>query len=243
VAGVDAGRGAHALSPDRIPARGVRGALAGLVLAACLLASAAARADDESPLPVWHIGPYLGAAKNSPGGGDWGGVPDRDHLFLGVRGTAPVFRWEALTLAYAAELTPMLIISDNPTYKTGFVTQGGVTRLMEVQDGVAPVYGAGFSPLGLEGQLRVAPHGQVFGAIAMGLIWFTRDVPVANARDVNITAEMGFGLLWEYHERRRMRFGYKYHHLSNSWTAEENPGLNANVFYVGWETAVGGAQR
>ena len=160
-----------------------------------------------------------------------------------MRGTAPVFRWQALTLAYAAELTPMLIISDNPEYRMGIVTKGGVTYLTEVENGTAPVYGAGFSPLGLEARMRVAPRGQVFGAVAMGLIWFTRDVPVANSRSVNITAEMGFGLLWEYRDGRRMRFGYKFHHLSNSWTAEENPGLNANVFYVGWETAVGGAKR
>jgi lipid A 3-O-deacylase PagL len=239
---MDAGRRAHPLSAHRIRSGGARRALSGLALAACLFAPGTARADDTSLLPTWHVGPYLGGAMNSPGGGDWGGVPDRNHLFLGVRGTAPVFRWEALTLAYAAELTPMLIVSDNPVYKEAFVTQGGVTRLMEVEDGSAPVYGAGFSPLGLEGRLRTAPHGQVFGAMAMGLVWFTRDVPVANSRAVNLTAEMGFGLLWEYRERQRLRFGYKYHHLSNSWTAEENPGLNANVFYVGWETAVGDAR-
>src|SRR5262245_52912850 len=240
---MDAGSRAHALSPDRIVHGGARRALAALLTAACLRAPAAARAQDDSPLPLWHIGPYLGGAKNSPGGGDWGGVPDRDHLFLGVRGTTPVLRWEALTLAYAAEVTPILIISDNPEYKSGFVTKGGVTYLTEVENGTAPVWGAGFSPLGLEARLGVPPHGQVFGAIAMGLIWCTRDVPVANSRAVNATAEMGFGLLWEYSDRRRMRFGYKFHHLSNSWTAEENPGLNANVFYVGWETAVGGPKR
>jgi lipid A 3-O-deacylase PagL len=238
-----AGSRAHALSLGRIACGGARRALAALLCAACLLGPAVARAEDDAALPVWYVGPYLGGAKNSPGGGDWGGVPDRDHLFLGVRGTAPVFRWEALTLAYAAELTPMLIISDNPEYTKGFVTKGGVTHLTEVENGTAPVWGAGFSPLGLEARVRTAPHGQVFGAIAMGLIWFTRDVPVANSRAVNITAEMGFGLLWEYRERRRLRFGYKFHHLSNSWTAEENPGLNANVFYVGWETAVGGPKR
>jgi len=240
---MDAGPGTHALSPDRDAKGGARHALVALWLAACLLAPAAARAQDDSPLPQWHVGAYLGGARNSPGSGDWGGVPDRDHLFFGVRGTAPVFRWRALTLAYAAELTPMLIISDNPEYRMGIVTRGGVTYLTEVENGTAPVYGAGFSPLGLETRVRVAPRAQVFGAVAMGLIWFTRDVPVANSRSVNITAEMGFGLLWEYRDGRRMRFGYKFHHLSNSWTAEENPGLNANVFYVGWETAVGGARR
>jgi lipid A 3-O-deacylase PagL len=237
---MDAGRRAHALSRARLPRRRVGRAFAFLAAAALCGPPAMARAQGKpSPLPIWTIGPYVGFAANSPGGGDWGGVPDRNHLFIGVRGTAPVLRWKALSFAYAAELTPVLIVSDNPLYKSAIVVRGGQAQIAEVADGTAPVYGAGLSPLGLEGRIRTAPHAQVFGAIAIGLVWFTRDVPVANSRAVNITAEMGFGLLWEYSERQRMRFGYKFHHLSNSWTAEENPGLNGNVFYMGWETAVG----
>ena len=237
---MDAGRRTHALSRHRLPRRPVDRAFAFLAAAALCVPAAAARAQGTpSPLPTWTIGPYVGVAANSPGGGDWGGVSDRNHLFIGVRGTAPVFRWEALSFAYAAELTPLLIISDNPLYKSAIVVRGGQAQIVEVEDGTAPVYGAGFSPLGLEGRIRTAPHAQVFGALAIGLVWFTRDVPVANSRAVNITAEMGFGLLWEYSERQRMRFGYKFHHLSNSWTAVENPGLNGNVFYIGWEITVG----
>jgi hypothetical protein len=216
--------------------------LAALAIAASSLAAGVVHAAEVPlPLPVWHIGPYIGGAANSPGGGDWGGVSDRDHLFLGVRGTAPVVRWGQVSFAYAAELTPMLIVTNNPEYHTAIVTRGGVTRTIHVEDGSSPVYGAGISPLGLEGLLRAGPHAQFFGAIAMGVVWFTREVPVPNARSVNLTAEMGFGLLLEYRERRRLRFGYKFHHLSNSWTAEENPGLNGNVFYFGWEAAVGDA--
>ncbi len=28
--------------------------------------------------------------------------------------------------------------------------------------------------------------------------------------------------------------GYKFHHLSNGGTGTFNPGLDANVFYLGW---------
>src|SRR6185503_8668681 len=148
--------------------------------------------EDTAPLPTWHIGPYFGFAWNSPGGGDWGGVPGRDHMFIGVRGTAPVARWEPLTLSYAAELIPLVVVTDNPEYRTAIVIRGGVPTRLQVENGSGLVYGAGIAPLGLEARLRYRPHAQVFGAIGMGLLWFTREVPVANSRAVNYTAEMGF---------------------------------------------------
>ena len=216
---------------------------AACALAASVLQPAVARAADvASPFPVWHVGPYVGVALNSPGGDTWGETPDRNHLFVGVRGSAPVLGLKALTLAYAPEVVPILVVSNNPTYRTAVVSQGGVSRLTEVADGTAPVYGFGFSPFGLEAQVRTGERVQLFGAVAAGMVWFTRDVPVANSRTFNYTFELGGGLLWEYGARKRLRFGYMFHHLSNAWTAEQNPGLDGDVFYLGWEVALGGSR-
>jgi len=195
--------------------------------------------EDASPLPVWHVGPYLGGARNSPGGDHWGATSDRDHLFLGVRGSAPLLRWKRLALAFAPEIVPVLVVTDNPKYRTITVMQGGVSRSAEIEYGRGPVLGAGITPLGLEALVRIQPRIQLFGAVAVGTAWFTRDVPVGNSRDFNYTNEMGGGLLWEYRARRRLRLGYKFHHLSNNWTAVANPGLDGDVFYLGWETTVG----
>ncbi len=219
-----------------------RALAAWVIVPAIVVVPATPRADEASPLPVWHVGPYLGVALHSPGGDTWGETPDRNHLFVGVRGSAPVLGWKALALAYAPEVVPILIVSNNPTYQTALVRQGGVSRLTEVADGTAPVYGFGFSPFGLETQVRTGQRIQLFGAVATGMVWFTREVPVANSRAFNYTFELGGGLLWEYGARRRLRFGYMFHHLSNAWTAEENPGLDGDVFYIGWEVALGGSR-
>jgi len=244
MAGMDAGRRARALSAGRIHRAATARTLAAFAIAASVLAPALSHAaEDASPLPVWHVGPYVGVALNSPGGSPWGETPDRDHLFIGVRGSAPVLRWNALSLAYASEVVPVLIVTNNPTYETTIVSRGGVTRLTQVENGTGPVYGVGFSPFGLEALVRTGPRTQLFGASAVGVVWFTREVPVANSRAFNYTIDFGGGLLWEYRAQRRLRFGYMFHHLSNNWTAEENPGLDGNVFYAGWEAAVGGSRR
>ena len=222
----------------------MRRVLAVLVFAAWNLAlsAGAQAAEDASLLPVWHVGPYLGTAHNSPGGGKWGAIADRDHYFLGVRCSAPVLRWGILSLAYAPEIVPLLVVTDNPMYHTVTEIRGGVPYRTQVEDGSAPVLGTGFAPLGTEAILRVRPRVQVFAAIAVGVMWFTREVPVANSKSYNYTSELGGGVLWEFSSGRRLRLGYMFHHLSNGWSAQENPGLDGDVFYVGWERMVGGAR-
>ncbi len=40
-------------------------------------------------------------------------------------------------------------------------------------------------------------------------------------------------MLWRRSARTSLRLGYKFHHLSNNYTAEKNPGLDGHVFMVG----------
>jgi hypothetical protein len=223
--------------------RGIAGMLRALMLAAVACAPRAGLAADgqvaaPSPLPIWHVGPYGGIGLNSPGGDKWGAVADRNHLILGVRGSADVLRWGKLAVAFAPEIVPALIISDNPIYETVPMRQGGVTRQTQVVVGSGPVYGLGIAPLGTEVLLRTGSTFQAFAAVAVGVVWFTRAVPVANSKAYNYTIEMGGGLLWEYGQGRRVRFGYMFHHLSNAWSATENPGLDGDIFYVGIERTV-----
>jgi len=62
---------------------------------------------------------------------------------------------------------------------------------------------------------------------------------VLHSRSFNFTWEFGGGLLWEYHSRHWIEAGYRFHHLSNMDTADENPGLDANLIYVGWQRMFG----
>jgi hypothetical protein len=101
------------------------------------------------------------------------------------------------------------------------------------------VWGVGFVPLGLEGQVRVSHRWQVYAAGGIGIAQFTRPVPVGNARAYNYTAEYGGGVLWEYRCGAWLQGGFKFHHLSNLNTAPQNPGLDANVFHLGWHRLLG----
>jgi hypothetical protein len=199
----------------------------------CALAPATAAAQTASNSdprsPSVEITPYAGVAFDSAAGRYLGIIPDRNHLFLGAHVNVALVRKPRWTFAYAPEIVPLLVVSDNP-------------RVLELNDSFGtylapgdpgPVFGFGFSPVGAEVQRVISKHARLFGAFAGGVVWFTRPTPTIFARKFNYTLEYGAGIQWRHSRRTSWRIGYKFHHLSNNYTAFDNPGLDGHVFFAG----------
>lgn len=193
----------------------------------------------NEPLPRWEFGPYFGVSRHSLAGQHLGLIPDRDHLFVGVQLTANVVQTRRWAFSYAPEIVPLLVVSNNPIYRS-VVTRSGAR--FRVEDGRGPVTGFAISPIGLQAQMRVGSRWRPYVGGAAGVVWFTREVPVADSRAFNYTFEFGGGVRWQYRSRDSLRIGFKFHHLSNAYTAERNPGLDAAVLLVGYERALGGSK-
>jgi hypothetical protein len=176
---------------------------------------------------------YLGVAHKSPVGAHLGVIPNRDHFFAGVHLTANVLRRERWAIAWAPEVVPLLIVSDNPRYETTPLA-GQRSRPDYFVTGAGPVYGFAVSPIGVEGQLRLSDRWRMYAAGAAGVVWFTRDVPVPGALSTDFTMEWGGGVIRQF-GAGALRTGYKFHHLSNAYRSPQNPGLDGNVFLIGWQ--------
>lgn len=183
----------------------------------------------DAPGPRWEITPYIGGAVNSPSTHFIGVTPDRNHLFLGIHANVHIVRRERWSVAFAPEVVPLLLVTGTP--RVVQITSEEGTGLFPGDPG--PVAGFAMTPLGLEYQRRLGERWRWFGALGGGVVWFSRDVPIPFARAFNYTFEGGGGLLWRRSPRTAMRFGYKLHHLSNNYSARENPGLDGHVFFVG----------
>jgi hypothetical protein len=207
-------------------------ALAGFLLGSVPLAAQTTDRDEAGKLPRWTVTPYAGVARHSLVGTHLGVTPDRDHLFFGLHATLNFWRTPRGAFGYAPELVPLLLITNNPTYRV-LSTPGGF-RLM-IENGRAPVAGFACSPIGFEGQLRTGARWRAYAAGAAGAVWFTRDVPAAYSSRFNYTFEVGGGVLWQYQERHALRLGYKFHHLSNAYRAPQNPGIDGAVLLAGFE--------
>ncbi len=196
----------------------------------------------------WEVTPFVGYARRSPVR-FWGHTPDRNHMMLGVQFARPVGRAGPFTVAYAPNVVPVFVLTNNPRDRTA-------TRAPDGPDGRArlvgcesvrcgPVYGVGAAPAGLRLEARPLPGLGIYGAAAAGLVWFSRNVPVAEARRLNATAEWGGGLVIKAVGGAAVQLGYKYHHTSNGYTAPRNPGVDGHVLYAGvrWREAAAAMRR
>ena len=201
-------------------------------------ASAAAQGDTaraaEPVTQQWHAGLFVGVAHNSPVSANLGVTPGRDHLFVGLQASTPVVRVGSASVAYGAQLLPLVVVRGRAVP----VSYAGPTNADGTLPGPDLAYAVGASPFGLEVAVPVGDRVRVYAATAAGGLLFTRPFPVPEARRVNFTLEYGGGLLVRSGRDAWIQLGYKYHHLSNAYTAALNPGLDANVFYAGYEWSV-----
>lgn len=194
--------------------------------------SASRRADEQTA--AWRIGPFVGVAINSSGNSYLGSTPGRDLVLVGIEAVTPVLRAGPVHLSYAAQLVPFAMI-------TGRAAPEGYAG-RRTADGMVPgpdrAYAIGVSPFGFELATPLEQRVAVYGAAAAGGLIFARPFPVPEASRINFTLEFGGGALVRAGRDRWVQLGYKFHHVSNAYTARLNPALATNVFYAGYQWSV-----
>ncbi len=191
------------------------------------------------PRHHWTITPYVGVSRHSPVGHRWGLTPDRHHVLVGVHAVFPLVRGRRWTFAYAPEAIPLVVVSNNPNYRS--VRNAATGELETVEDGHSNVTGIGIAPLAVELQFDASRPVGLYAEGTMGGLWFTRNIPDVDARSFNFTFDFGGGVRLRMNDRTWLRVGYKFHHLSNAKTAPSNPGVDAKVFLLGVERSFGGS--
>lgn len=93
-------------------------------------------------------------------------------------------------------------------------------------------FGEGFSPLGFKANLlprhRIQP---VFTALG-GYMFSTKPIPVSAAGSWNFTFEFGAGFEFYRSATHSLRAEYRFHHISNADSADENPGIDNQLLQI-----------
>jgi hypothetical protein len=143
-----------------------------------------------------------------------GTTTDRKFLLAGFGYSYRCWVWPGASIAYSGELMPAAVLFE-PTHA---------------------VYGFAITPLGFTAEFgrrhRVYPYLQT----NEGIIASSEPVPinVTGATGLNFLIDLGGGVRIKTSERRAVSVGYKFLHISNGFTSSVNPGLDNNVFYVGF---------
>lgn len=137
---------------------------------------------------------------------------------------------------------PPLIFIDNITLpqacKPYSVTYSGVdqgapySETETITCGRRWTFGEGFSPIGFKWNFRPRHRIQPVFTTLAGYMFSTQPIPVAEAGSWNFTFEFGAGFEFYRSATRSIRAEYRYHHISNAYTADANPGIDSGTFQV-----------
>jgi len=94
------------------------------------------------------------------------------------------------------------------------------------------VIGEGMSPAGFQWNFMPRHKMQPFLIGHGGYMYSTQPIPVENAGSFNFTFDFGAGVELYRSTSRSIRAEYRYHHISNHDTAQQNPGIDNGVFQV-----------
>jgi opacity protein-like surface antigen len=95
------------------------------------------------------------------------------------------------------------------------------------------VYGGGAEPIGLQLNFRNHHRVQPYLNLTGGFLYFTEQVPVTDSSQYNFTFSGGAGLEI-FSGRHSFILGYRYHHISNGYTATYNPGIDSQIISLGF---------
>jgi len=95
-------------------------------------------------------------------------------------------------------------------------------------------FAQGLSPVGLQYSFRQTHRIQPFVSSTAGYIFSTRPIPVSNAGSFNFTFDIGAGIEFFQSKSRSVQFEYRFHHISNDYTADVNPGIDNGVFKLSY---------
>jgi hypothetical protein len=138
-------------------------------------------------------------------------------------------RGDNLAFKYTLDV-PFAQLSYPSTQPAGATPPAGPALLKERKT----ITGAGLSPVGFQLNLRRRERAQPFVQASGGFLYFGERIPDARGAQFNFTADFGGGVEWKTGSRRAWTLGYRYHHVSNGFRADVNPGFDSNLFYAGF---------
>jgi opacity protein-like surface antigen len=92
--------------------------------------------------------------------------------------------------------------------------------------------GEAISPAGMQWNFRPRHPLQPFFTGHGGYMYSTQPIPIRYAGSFNFTFDLGAGIEVYQSKNRSIRAEYRYHHISNHNTADENPGIDNGLFQI-----------
>lgn len=136
-----------------------------------------------------------------------------------------------VTFEYTADVLPVMVVLQ-PWWGRTYLHP---PPFAGSSSGRIPVYGFGAAPVGFKfnfGRRTLRP----FLGITGGIVHTTESVPITgpDTASTNFMFDVGGGVQYATRSAHLFFAGYKLHHISDAYRTRQNPGLDSNVFFVGY---------
>lgn len=137
-----------------------------------------------------------------------------------------------ITYQYLFGVTPLALFHKNEVKNPEYVSPARTPSVPPTKREMT--YAVAVQPVNFKfiffAKNRLKPYAQT-GA---GILYANKPVPVPRSTKFQLTGDFGGGLMYMLSEKRAVSLGYKYFHISNGNIGGKinNPGFNANVFYI-----------
>jgi hypothetical protein len=139
--------------------------------------------------------------------------------------------WSSVSLSYTATAMPAAILLQ-PSQVLFNIPGANLASLSRSH----AVYGFAAAPLGFTLDLFRTRRFHPFVETIEGIIASTEPIPEnqLNATGLNFLFDLGCGVRWSSGPHGAVILGYRFLHISNADTTSFNPGVDNNVFYLGY---------
>jgi opacity protein-like surface antigen len=157
------------------------------------------------------------------------------HLYMGtLRFGRIVGTKRNVSYEYLLGVTPLAVFEKNEVVNTDYVSPTETPNIEPTKR--ETTYGMAFQPINFKFIFLAKNRLKPFAQVGAGIMITNKAVPVPRSTLFQLTGDFGGGLMYMMSENRAVNFGYKYFHISNGNIGGKinNPGFNANVFYVNY---------
>ena len=182
-----------------------------------------------------HLSAYVAGSWTKEFGPAYSSIPTRPYGMMVGRTEYVLESTDHLALTFYMEVIPVILVDGVPRYHHAdlWVPPAGPTVRGKVWDDPGLVYGFGATPAGMQAYVRTNERVSLFLSTSGGAAWFTRDMPVPDAKQLNFLVDLGGGVRIANRSGSAFVAGIKFHHMSNGNLGRQNPGVDGNVVYAG----------
>ena len=182
-----------------------------------------------------HLSAYIAGSWTKQFGPAYSSIPTQPYGMLVGRTEYVLEANQRFALSFYMEVMPAILVDGVPRYHYAnlWVPPAGPTVRGKVWDDPGLVFGVGATPAGMQAYVRTSERVSLFMSTSGGAAWFTRDMPVPDAKQLNFLVDLGGGIRVARKTGSAFVAGVKFHHMSNGNLGRQNPGIDGNLVYAG----------